>query len=50
MVGLKDIFARRCIRKYPSELVKDEDIKALLEAAMAEPSGGNRARGNAEDF
>ncbi|MBN2334005.1 nitroreductase family protein [Candidatus Bathyarchaeota archaeon] len=42
MVGLQQIFARRSIRKYTSEHVKDEDIKALLEAAMAAPSGGNR--------
>ena len=36
------ILARRSIRKYTSEPVTDEDIKKLLEAAMAAPTGGNR--------
>ncbi len=35
------IFSRRSIRKYTSEPVKDEDIRKLLEAAMAAPSAGN---------
>ncbi|MFA9437029.1 MAG: nitroreductase family protein [Candidatus Bathyarchaeota archaeon] len=42
MVELDAILARRSIRKYTSELVTDEDIKKLLEAAMAAPTGGNR--------
>ena len=42
MVELEAIFARRSIRKYTSEPVTDEDIKKLLKAAMAAPSGGNR--------
>jgi len=42
LVDLKAIFARRSIRKYTSEPVTDKDIKKLLEAAMAAPSGGNR--------
>ena len=36
------ILARRSIRKYTSEPVSEEQIKALLEAAMAAPSGMNR--------
>ena len=32
---------RRSIRKYTDEPVSDEDIKTLLEAAMAAPSGSN---------
>ena len=42
MVELDAIFARRSIRKYTSEPVSDEDVKKLLEAAMAAPSGGNK--------
>ena len=42
MVKLEAIFARRSIRKYTPEAVKDEDITKLLQAAMAAPSGGNR--------
>jgi nitroreductase len=42
LVELEAILARRSIRKYTSELVTDEDINKLLEAAMAAPSGGNR--------
>jgi len=42
LVELDAILARRSIRKYTSELVADEDIKKLLEAAMAAPTGGNR--------
>ena len=42
MVDLEAIFARRSIRKYTSDSVKDEDITKLLQAAMAAPSGGNR--------
>jgi nitroreductase len=42
MVELMAIFARRSIRKYTSEPVTEENVKKLLEAAMAAPSGGNR--------
>lgn len=35
------IFARRSIRRYTSEPVSDEDVQALLEAAMAAPSARN---------
>jgi nitroreductase len=42
LVELDVILARRSIRKYTSEPVTDEDIKKLLEAAMAAPTGGNR--------
>ena len=42
MVDLDAILARRSIRKYTSEPVADEDIKKLMEAAMAAPTGGNR--------
>ena len=44
MVELDAIFARRSIRKYTSEPVKDETITQLLQAAMAAPSGGNRTK------
>jgi len=36
------IRARRSIRKYTGEPVTDEEIQALLEAAMAAPSASNR--------
>ncbi len=42
MVLLEDIFARRSIRRYTPEPVKDEDINKMLQAAMAAPTGGNR--------
>ena len=35
---LSPLFARRSIRRYTGAPVKDHDIKALLEAAMAAPS------------
>ncbi|MCD6291000.1 MAG: nitroreductase family protein [Anaerolineae bacterium] len=35
------IFARRSIREYTPEPVSDEDVQALLEAAMAAPSARN---------
>jgi len=35
------IFARRSIRKYTVEQIGEEDIKTLLEAAMAAPSASN---------
>jgi nitroreductase len=36
------IFARRSIRAYTDEPVSEQDIKSLLEAGMAAPSGSNR--------
>ena len=39
---IQTIFARRSIRKYTAEPVGEEDIKTLLEAAMAAPSSSNR--------
>lgn len=35
------IFTRRSIRKYDPRPVSDEDVTALLRAAMAAPSAGN---------
>lgn len=40
--SIKTILSRRSIRKYTSEHVGEEDIKTLLEAAMAAPSASNR--------
>jgi len=39
---IETIFSRRSIRKYTPEPVDDEDIKTMLEAAMAAPSASNR--------
>jgi nitroreductase len=39
---VQTIFARRSIRKYTDEPVGEEDVKTLLEAAMAAPSASNR--------
>lgn len=39
---IKTIFARRSIRKYSPKLVSEEDVKTILEAAMAAPSSSNR--------
>jgi nitroreductase len=36
------LFARRSIRVYTDEPVSEADLKSLLEAAMAAPSGSNR--------
>ena len=36
------IFARRSIRKFTDEPVSEDDVKTLLEAAMAAPSASNR--------
>ena len=36
------IFSRRSIRRYTEEPVSEEEIKTLLEAAMAAPSASNR--------
>jgi len=38
---VKTILARRSIRKYTPEPVKEKDIKTMLEAAMAAPSASN---------
>jgi nitroreductase len=38
---LEDIKKRRSIRRYTSEPVADDDVRALLEAAMAAPSADN---------
>lgn len=38
---VQTIFARRSIRRYTTERVSEEDIKTLLEAAMAAPSAAN---------
>jgi len=38
---LSFIFARRSVRRYQDEPVSDQDIRALLEAAMAAPSANN---------
>jgi nitroreductase len=39
---VRTIFARRSIRKYTDEPVGEEDVKTLLETAMAAPSASNR--------
>lgn len=39
---MKAIRARRSIRRFTSEPVSDDAIKALLEAAMSAPSAGNQ--------
>jgi nitroreductase len=39
---LATIFARRSIRAYTDEPVSEKDLKSLLEAGMAAPSGSNR--------
>lgn len=39
---LETIFKRRSIRKYQDKEVSDQDIKTLLEAAMAAPSARNK--------
>jgi nitroreductase len=39
---INPILARRSIRKYTSKPVSEEDVKNLLEAAMAAPSASNR--------
>jgi len=38
---IKTIFARRSIRKYTAARVREEDVKTMLEAAMAAPSASN---------
>jgi len=38
---MKEIYARRSIRKYKDEPVSDEHVKSLLRAAMYAPSAGN---------
>jgi nitroreductase len=38
---IETLFSRRSIRKYTDEPVSEDDIKTLLEAAMAAPSARN---------
>jgi nitroreductase len=38
---IEAIFSRRSIRKYTNEPVSEDDIKTMLEAAMAAPSANN---------
>ena len=38
---IKTILSRRSIRKFKNIPIKEEDIKTLLECAMAAPSAGN---------
>jgi len=42
MSNIDIIFARRSIRRYTDEPVTEEQIRMLLEAGMAAPSGSNR--------
>lgn len=39
---IENLFARRSIRQYSDQPVSDEQVRLLLEAAMAAPSAGNR--------
>jgi nitroreductase len=39
---IETIFARRSIRKYTAEPVREGEVKTMLEAAMAAPSASNR--------
>ena len=41
MEACEALLSRRSIRKYTAEAVTEEDVRALLEAAMAAPSAGN---------
>ena len=41
MTATEAIRARRSIRKFKNEKVTDEQVKALLEAAMVSPSACN---------
>jgi len=41
-LALNNIFARRSIRQYTDESVSEEQVKTLLEAAMAAPSASDR--------
>ena len=40
--AMKAILGRRSIRKFTGEKIPDEDVKKLLEAAMAAPSACNQ--------
>ena len=42
MNSIECILKRRSIRKYQDRLVEEEDIKILLESAMAAPSARNQ--------
>ena len=39
---IKTLLNRRSIRKYKEEQIKDEELKAVLEAGMYAPSARNR--------
>lgn len=39
---LRTIYARRSVRKYTADPVEEAEIRSLLEAAMAAPSGSDR--------
>ena len=39
---IPNLFARRSIRRFTAEPVTAEQVRTLLEAAMAAPSAGNR--------
>ena len=41
MDALECIKTRTCIRRYKQDLIKDEDIKDILNAAIQAPSAGN---------
>jgi nitroreductase len=41
MAAMNNILSRRSIRKYTSQSVAEQVLKALLEAAMSAPSAGN---------
>ena len=42
MNSIECILKRRSIRKYQDRIVREEDIKILLESAMAAPSARNQ--------
>src|SRR5512137_1558987 len=42
MEAMETILGRRSVRKYSDKPVTDEELKQLLEAAMAAPSAHNR--------
>ncbi len=39
---IRTILSRRSIRKYLDKEIRDDDVKTMLEAAMAAPSASNR--------
>jgi len=42
IVSMKEIFNRRSVRTYTDQSISQEDILALLKAAMQAPSAGNQ--------